>query len=70
MKQRLAVNPIACSGHALCADMAPELIRLDEWGYPMLPDGPVPDNLAGLARRAVKICPALALRLEQIGSGR
>lgn len=67
MNWRLAINPIACTGHGLCADMAPELIKLDEWGYPIMPDGPVPHDLAGLARRAVKLCPALALRLDQVG---
>ena len=64
MKLRLAINPIACTGHALCADMAPELIRLDEWGYPIMPDYPVPEDLASLAHRAVRLCPTLALRLD------
>lgn len=65
MTQRLRVNPITCTGHGLCADMLPELIRLDEWGFPIMPDGPVPDDLAVLARRAVKLCPTLALRLQR-----
>lgn len=64
MTRRLAINPIACTGHGLCADMAPELIRLDEWGYPILPDRPVSAGLLPLARRAVRLCPTLALRLE------
>jgi ferredoxin len=64
MRQRLAVNPIACTGHGICAEMLPELIGLDEWGYPMLAEHDVPRHLAGLARRAVRLCPALALRLE------
>jgi ferredoxin len=33
---RLRVNPIACSGHGLCAELLPEMITLDEWGYPVL----------------------------------
>jgi ferredoxin len=64
MRQRLAVNPISCTGHGICAEMLPELIGLDEWGYPMLAEHDVPHQLAGLARRAVRLCPALALRLE------
>ncbi|HET7012817.1 MAG TPA: ferredoxin [Streptosporangiaceae bacterium] len=64
MTRRLAVNPIACDGHGICADMLPELIGLDEWGYPILADQPVPDGLTALARRTVRICPTLALRLE------
>jgi ferredoxin len=61
---RLSVNPIACSGHGLCAELLPELITLDEWGYPLLPDAAVPVRLTRAARRAVTNCPALALRLS------
>jgi len=64
MKHRLSVNPIACTGHGICAEMLPELIGLDEWGYPILAHRDVPPELGALARRAVRLCPALALRLE------
>ncbi len=59
----MRVNPIACSGHCLCAELLPELIVLDSWGYPLLADQPVPAGLVGRAKRAVTDCPALALRL-------
>jgi ferredoxin len=61
---RLRVNPIACSGHGLCAELLPELISLDEWGYPLIAGQPVPPGLVRQARRAVTDCPALALWLE------
>jgi ferredoxin len=64
MTRRLAVNPITCDGHGICASMLPELIALDEWGYPILATQPIPDDLTALARRAVRLCPTLALRLE------
>ena len=60
---RLRVNPVACTGHGLCAELLPELITLDEWGYPILAQHPVPAPLERSARRAVAACPALALRL-------
>jgi ferredoxin len=64
---RLRVNPIACSGHGVCAELLPELITLDEWGYPVLAgDGTVPLWLMREARRAVTDCPALALTLTSI----
>jgi ferredoxin len=66
MRQRLRVDPIACTGHGLCADLLPERIELDEWGYPVI-TGDVPSGLAGHARRAVRACPSLALRLESAG---
>lgn len=70
MKHRLAVNPIACTGHGICAEMLPELIGLDEWGYPILADREVPHGLTSLARRAVRLCPTLALRLEGVNADR
>jgi methionine sulfoxide reductase heme-binding subunit len=62
---RLSVDPIGCTGHGLCAELLPELISLDQWGYPLLASGQVPAYLAGRARRAVTDCPALALRLSR-----
>lgn len=62
---RMELDPIACSGHGLCAELLPELIRLDEWGYPILTDG-IPIELESHARRAVRACPALALRITRV----
>ena len=59
----LRVNPIACKAHGLCAELLPERIRLDDWGYPMVDADPIPPELAAHARRAVGECPTLALRL-------
>jgi len=61
---KLRVNPAACSGHGACAELLPELITLDEWGYPLLTADGVPDGLTRQARRAVRDCPALALFLS------
>ena len=60
---RLRVNPVACAGHGACAELLPELIRLDEWGYPIVADASLPAALERPARRAVAACPALALLL-------
>jgi ferredoxin len=59
----LRLNPVACAGHGACAELLPEVISLDEWGYPVLAPGPVPAGLARRARRAVAACPALALAI-------
>ena len=61
----LAVDRIRCDGRGLCAELLPELIRLDDWGYPIVAPGPVPDHLAPLAQRAVSRCPVLALTLRR-----
>ena len=60
----LRVDPIACDGHGLCAELLPEHIRLDDWGYPIVDGEPVAPELVALARRAVAACPTLALLLE------
>jgi ferredoxin len=65
--ERLRVNPITCEGHGLCAELLPELIRLDDWGYPIIDQQEVPPELEELARRAVDACPTLALLLEREG---
>jgi ferredoxin len=64
MSVRLRVNPVACEAHGLCAELFPERITLDEWGYPLIDEEPVPEELLGHARRAAAACPTLALLLE------
>ena len=64
MSDWLRVNPIACEAHGVCAELLPELIKADPWGYPIVAPDPVPPALAGHARRAVAACPTLALLLD------
>jgi ferredoxin len=59
-----SVDWTACRGHGGCADLLPELITLDEWGYPVIQGSPVPAGAQRRARKAVSECPALALRLK------
>jgi ferredoxin len=61
---RLRVNPIDCVAHGLCAELLPEAIRLDDWGYPIL-SGQVTPELLDHARRAADSCPTLALLLDE-----
>ena len=61
----LRVNPIACAGHGMCAELLPEIIQQDRWGYPILSSATVPRPLVDHARRAVQACPALALLIEE-----
>jgi ferredoxin len=62
---RLRLDPTACAGHGLCADLLPERISRDEWGFPVI-SGDVPPALAAHARRAARACPVLALRLDRV----
>jgi ferredoxin len=49
----------------MCAELLPEFITLDPWGYPIVPDEPVPEDLSGLAIKAAAACPTLALLVEK-----
>ena len=70
MTHQLRVNPIACNGHGACAELLPEIIELDPWGYPILRSAAVPPALVPHARRAAATCPTLALILERAQRGR
>lgn len=64
-RKHLSIDRIRCDGHGLCAELLPELIRLDDWGYPIIAPGPVPEVLLPLVQRAVESCPVLALALKR-----
>ncbi len=63
-RRYLHVNPTLCVGHRLCAEMLPELVTVDDFGYPIISPEPVPRHLGRLVRRTVGACPALALSLD------
>jgi ferredoxin len=63
VSSRLRVNPIACEAHGLCAELLPERVGIDDWGYPVVDPRPIPAELETHARRAVDACPTLALAL-------
>lgn len=68
MRKRLVVDPVACVGHGMCADLLPERIRLDDWGFPIIDPREIDRDLLPHARRAIDACPTLALRLEAMAS--
>ena len=65
MSYLLRVNPIACEAHGMCAELLPERITLDEWGYPLIDSAALPEELVEHARRAAQACPTFALLLER-----
>jgi ferredoxin len=62
----LKVNPIDCAAHGLCAELIPERVTLDDWGYPIIDGTPIEAELVAHARRAVAACPVFALKLEAL----
>ena len=65
MTYQLRVNPIACEAHGVCAELLPEVIGLDPWGYPIVSRADLPDDLVKHARLAAAACPTLALLIER-----
>jgi ferredoxin len=66
MEETLQIDRIRCDGHGLCAELLPELVTLDDWGYPIIKGGgAVPASLVDHGRRAVEACPVLALQLAR-----
>lgn len=61
-RQLLRVDWPSCRARGLCAELLPEVISLDEWGYPVV-STEIDEDLVRLAREAVTACPHLALRL-------
>lgn len=62
---RLRVDWPNCKARGVCYELLPELVTLDEWGYPVV-TGEVTAELLRDARAAVQACPQLALRLVEV----
>jgi ferredoxin len=60
----LRVDWPECHAHGLCAELLPEVVSLDEWGFPFVHET-VKGDVFEMAKAAVKACPTLALRLTQ-----
>ncbi|NNN20798.1 MAG: ferredoxin [Acidimicrobiales bacterium] len=60
---KLLVDETICDGHGICAELVPEWIYLDPFGFPILREGELPFSLKEHALRAVYECPKLAIAL-------
>ena len=63
---RVRVDPVACDAYGFCAEILPERVHLDEWGYPIVDGKPVSGELMELATRAATECPRRAVLLERL----
>jgi ferredoxin len=66
----LRVDPVACDAYGYCAELFPERVAIDEWGYPIVDGTPVEPQLMAVALRAAAACPRRALHLEEVAAGR
>jgi len=65
VSHHVRVNPITCEAHGICAELLPERITLDEWGYPIVDEATLHGEELDHARRAARACPTLALLLQR-----
>jgi len=67
MTSRLHVDWTRCDGHGSCTDLLPDLLAVDDFGYPIPRSGErdpaIPRRDEDAARHAVRSCPVMALRL-------
>jgi NADH:ubiquinone oxidoreductase subunit F (NADH-binding)/ferredoxin len=63
--KRLVVDWTLCQGHGLCAGVVPDMIELDIDGYPTGASAEIRPAMQKQAQRAVRRCPALALRIVE-----
>jgi ferredoxin len=62
---RITVDPVACDAYGYCAELLPEAVTLDEWGYPIVDGAPLPPELLAAATRAARDCPRRALVVRE-----
>lgn len=67
MTTRLHLDWTRCDGHGSCAELLPDVLAVDDFGYPVPRaadrDPAVPRRDEDAARHAVRSCPVMALRL-------
>ena len=63
-KWRLHVDWTRCDGHGTCADLLPDVLTRDDWGFPIVrKDAEISGGRRDRAQLAVDACPMLALKL-------
>ncbi|MFE2089178.1 ferredoxin [Streptomyces sp. NPDC059460] len=62
---KVRVDMSRCQAYGTCADEAPAVFTLDEWGYAQAVDDELPPEQEAAARRAAAACPARAIALQE-----
>lgn len=65
MSQRfkVVIDKPACCGYGICAEICPDVYKLDGNGIVYVDDEIVPDGLLDIAREAADACPQSALKV-------
>ncbi len=63
---RVEVIDAKCCGYTVCADICPEVYKLDEGGFAYVDDPMVPEGLEDKARRGAMACPEAAIIVTEV----
>ncbi len=62
----VVIDKAACCGYGVCAEICPEVYKLDENGIVYLTDPLVPEGLEEQAREGAAACPQSALSVKEV----
>jgi ferredoxin len=69
MTTRLHIDWTRCDGHGSCAELLPQLLGLDDFGFPVPRTGERDPAITRrdfeTAQHAIRNCPVMALRLYE-----
>ena len=63
---KVVINKPACCGYGVCAEICPEVYKLDENGMVFVENEIVPKGLEDAAREGADACPQSALKVEPV----
>jgi len=62
-KLKVVINKPACCGYGVCAEICPDVYKLDENGIVYVENEIVPDGMEDLAREGADACPQAAIKV-------
>ncbi len=62
-KLKVVVNKPACCGYGVCAEICPEVFKLDENGIVLVENEIIPDGLEERAKEGAEACPQSVLKV-------
>ena len=63
VRLRARIDPVKCKAYSVCANLAPEVFLIDEWGFGYVRQGEVTPENDRRIQRAVRACPVKAIDL-------
>jgi ferredoxin len=66
MSSKAIAERSACCGYGICAEICPQVFKLDENGFVTVAVSVIPAGLEAQAQEAAAACPQSALAIEEI----